>query len=322
MATTYSNLHEEFQGAIRAGDERLREHIDQQIKQVRDAIAYAEAQIRLAHEASERLERERIKRVEEFSANERLQLDKRVAEDAAHLQEHIEMQVGQIAGAVEIADRQTRLAFEAGEKLEKERIENLASYTKAQIESLDLRLREGDERLTKHIEDQVGQIRAALEAVETQTKVAHQAAQELELTRINEIQATMTALNEAGHKMIEQRIAGVQREFKITFDAAQVAIVKAEESTDKRLAGLNALREELSSRWSQAMPREVAEKQFENISERLHSLEIGSSRIEGTTDQSRRHSERLEKWHLWAAGGVLSFFLALIIFAANLLSGT
>lgn len=245
---TYSNLHEEFQSAIRAGDERLRDHIDQEASRLDAAVAAAREAIELALDSADKLELERIKRVEEVNEN---------------------------------------------------RHEDLARRTD-----------EGDRALTTHIAGEFARIGKTLEAGEKASTLALDAGEKLEVTRINELRTALTA-----------QIGNVQREIQIAFDAAQAAIAKAEHANEKRFEGVNEFRGELADRWEKTMPREVAEALISGLADRVHNLELDDSKNKGSYQSERRQKDSVEKWHIWAAGGVLSIVLAILIFTANFLTG-
>lgn len=58
-------LHQEFREAIKDGDSRLRDHIDQSIARLSSAVTASDKQVELALEAAEKLEIERIHRLEQ-----------------------------------------------------------------------------------------------------------------------------------------------------------------------------------------------------------------------------------------------------------------
>lgn len=100
-------------------------------------------------------------------------------------------------------------------------------------------IEEGDARLREHVVNQFAQIAAAVVSAE-----------KLEATQFESL----------------------RREMRLTNDASEKAISKAEGATDKRLEGLNAIRGQLADQASTFMLREVAEAQITDLRKQVAEL--------------------------------------------------
>lgn len=89
-----------------------------------------------------------------------------------------------------------------------------------QLDAQDRRVTEGDERLTDHIKQQVGQLASNLEAAQREVQLALEASEKLELNRIEHI---------------EQRIEAVRREVTLIQESATAAVEKAEKATANQM---------------------------------------------------------------------------------------
>jgi hypothetical protein len=70
----------------------------------------------------------------------------------------------------------------------------------------------------------------------------------------------------------KDRLEGIQRETKLTSDASEQAIAKAEVANEKRFESMDRLRAQLAEQTNAFLPREVAEAQFLRYDQRISDL--------------------------------------------------
>lgn len=148
--------------------------------------------------------------------------------DDVDLREHIEAIFREHQRAIQIADTEREKA------------------AVALREGLAREIREGDERLREHIQNQVSQIREAFDSSE-----------KLEVARIDEV---------------KQLAHGIQREIAASFQAAQLAVQKAEENQRAVNLSQNEFRSTLRDQAAELMPRKETESAFKEIRDQLSDL--------------------------------------------------
>jgi len=163
---------------------------------------------------------------------------------------------------------------------------------KALRQELARNIEEGDRNLRDHIIAQVGQIREALISVE-----------KLDLQR---------------HLTGDQKIEAVARELQIKSDASTEAIAVASVANEKRFESVNEFRDQLAQIIQTFMPREVAEKEIQQIGQRLTRIEDLIATQAGAREARQEQRQQLQPWMIWAAGALL----IIAVFAANLLTGS
>jgi hypothetical protein len=127
--------------------------------------------------------------------------------------------------------------------LQDEEREKAASALRVELERAR---QEGEARLREHITNQIQQIRGDLLSSD-----------KLELARISEV---------------KQLILGVKSEQKLSLDAAQAAVAKAEDSQKVVNASQNEFRGTLKDQAADLMPRKETEQQFAEIRNQLGDL--------------------------------------------------
>jgi hypothetical protein len=177
-----------------------------------------------------------------------------------------------------------RFALENTDRLERERIE----HVKGLISALDRRWEIGDERLREEIRSMREGLLGIIDAQKHAVTIAQ--------------------------------------------DASEKAILKAETANEKRFESANEWRQQSADRersqqeqmtllTNTFLPREVADQQFAAAMGRLSVLEAAQARSSGARDQRQRTGDRSQPVALWAAGATVTILLAILIFAANLLTG-
>jgi DNA repair exonuclease SbcCD ATPase subunit len=111
---------------------------------------------------------------------------------------------------------------------------------------------------------------------------------------------------------IEAALESARRETQFAHEASQKAIEKAEAATEKRFDQVNAFREELSDRWAQTLPREVADAQFAEFAKRLDKTERDLDKRVGAEMATDRRKASVQPWALWIAGAALAVLIVLV----------
>lgn len=297
-----STLHEEFRGAINdgdnrlrdqvaVGDARLREHIDQQIAQIKDAHCVSEAQVQLALNAAEKLELERVERVEARINDGVATLVHRLEEGDARTNEH----VANLKEAMSAAIAAQRLAVTIAQE--------------ANVKAIDKALASVDQRFSELQAASRERMNAMQREVGTAQRVAGEAVDKAELAARLRMDEGDTRLREhigAQYGQISAALEAARRETSFAHAASEKAIAKAEVANEKRFESVNEFRSQLSDQATTFLPREVAESFFNQLSERVRSIEGHQLTAAGASDQQRRTSDRTQPWVIWVAGALIS----------------
>jgi len=141
--------------------------------------------------------------------------------------------------------------------------------------SLAEAIREGDQNLRVHIASQVDQIAAALSSAE---KLSSEQIATVSAKIVSQREEMILRDASARDLLIQANTANDLR-VREAFAASEAAIDKAEQATEKRLEGLNAMRDQLRDQAGTFMLREIADSQFgelrkliSEIAERLGKL--------------------------------------------------
>ena len=176
------------------------------------------------------------------------QPEDRRATDRVPLRQYVDAQLGDLRRALDRAVDGVPLREHVEAILQEQR--KAVEMAEREREKAALALREqqqeGDARLADHIEQQVAQIRAALDAAE-----------KLEVQRLD----SMRSLTES-----------VRRELVLVQEAAARAIEKAESANEKRFESVNEFRAQLTEQTASFLPREVAESQFAELRRAITEL--------------------------------------------------
>lgn len=208
------------------------------------------------------------------------------------------VEIARLAAAIDASNLQTQLALASAEKLELERI---------------------------------GAVRQGLNvATDERAKAADVLRGELDRTAAalrKDTEQQLVALKE----LIFALVAAKSAEFSAVHVAAEKAIEKQETSNQlwreqaNEWRGQSADREATRARENASLiatflPREVADQQFAQFTVRVSSLEANRNNNDGANQASERRENRTQPWHLWMAGGVLTFVIACIVILANVLT--
>ncbi|MEO7397381.1 MAG: hypothetical protein ABIW84_02350, partial [Ilumatobacteraceae bacterium] len=185
----------------------------------------------------------------------------------------------------------------------------------------------GDAALDKHIKQEIFRVTAALAS-----------SNELELARIESVASTAKAANDAAiadNTAIRNEIAAVQREILLYAKEREKAIEKQAADTADRFHLANewrqqsidrerSQREETTKLANTFLPREVADSQFERAHadrnsnlQRIVVIEQQLAILNSREIDSEKRHDKLQPWMLWAAGTVMSIFIAVMVFAAK-----
>lgn len=291
---------DDLKDLLSEADRRLREHISLETQRIQQSVDDVTALIHAENAGNEKLNNAHVARLDEKIGALNEQLDRRLhaARDRldAIFEEH------RVQGMVAEQERE--------------------KAAKALRDELNRAIRDGDQALSRHIDQQVLQIEAALGSAE-----------KLELQRFEEVKA-----------MVES----VHREVGLTFEASERAIQKAEAAYEKRFAAQNAFREQLADQTNTFIPREVFDAQVRELRSKIEDAAASGANFlprevfdrtvvewsawrdgvtktlaesSGTQSAVRRQGDKSQAWQIWAAGGVLTVVLALVIFVANILTG-
>lgn len=208
------------------------------------------------------------------------------------------VEIARLAAAIDASNLQTQLALASAEKLELERI---------------------------------GAVRQGLNvATDERAKAADVLRGELDRTAAalrKDTEQQLVALKE----LIFALVAAKSAEFGAVHVAAEKAIEKQETSNQlwreqaNEWRGQSADRETTRARENASLvatflPREVADHQFAQFTARISSLEANRNSNDGASQATERRENRAQPWHLWMAGGVLTFVIACIVILANVLT--
>ncbi len=91
--------------------------------------------------------------------------------------------------------------------------------------------------------------------------------------RINEGDAHLRQHIDQQVVQIQQALDAARRETNIIHDSSEKAIQKAEGSSEKRFAAVNAFREQLNDQAKDFMPREVADAQIKELDKRISAIQ-------------------------------------------------
>lgn len=196
------------------------------------------------------------------------------------LREYVEALLNEVRRATEIAERERSTAAIAL-RTEQRHAEDVAERERekaaqALATALQQAIKEGDERLREHIQNQVEQINAALISIEKAAQLRH----------------------DANRTQLEDRFHYTER-----------AVAKAERANEDRFKSVNEFREQLSDQAAHFLPREVADTQFAGLLRRIEvngdalasmrttfvTREAFDARLDELTKQVNRISETLGK---------------------------
>ncbi len=129
--------------------------------------------------------------------------------------------------------------------------------------------------------------RAAQQLRETQQKAMDQAERE-KVAAAEILAAGLKQMIDSGDEGLRlhiqaqtQQLESTRREMGIINEASEKAIAKAEAANEKRFAGVNEFRQQLSDQAKEFMPRELAESQFADMHKEINLIRQGQSTSEG-----------------------------------------
>ncbi len=129
--------------------------------------------------------------------------------------------------------------------------------------------------------------RAAQELRETQAAAVDQAERE-RVKAADVLLQNMTQMIDSRYEGLRlhiraqaEQLEATRREMAITNDASEKAIAKAEAANEKRFAGVNEFRQQLSDQAKEFMPRELAESQFADMHKEINLIRQGQNTSEG-----------------------------------------
>ena len=118
-------------------------------------------------------------------------------------------------------------------------------------------------------------------------------------------------------------IEGTRRELDIRHGASQEAIRKQDAATEKRFEAVNEFREQLREQTSQFIPREVAEKEFNRLAQRIEEQKERLDKASGQElgEEKSKSARQLATGKIIAAIAATGSILGGMIVAANALTG-
>lgn len=202
------------------------------------------------------------------------------------LHDHIEKIFEEKQRATEIAEREREKASQTLQ-VERNRATDVAERERekaAQALSVTLAqaIREGDERLREHIQNQVEQINAALTSVEEKAII---------------------------------RQEGTQQQIDNRFHYTETAVAKAEANNEKRFASVNEFRSQLSDQVTTFLPREVAEAQLEELRKAMSTVHSRLDLIQGhgTGETETRSRQQVSIGQLIGIVSLVIAFAAILV---------
>lgn len=101
----------------------------------------------------------------------------------------------------------------------------------------------------------------------------------------------MIAMLDGQERRFNERIESLTKSIELSLHAAEKAILKAENATERRLEGLNELRAVTEDRAKEFIPRAVAEALTQRLGERIDAL---AERYAERIDELQSRLDRLE----------------------------
>lgn len=268
------------QRSLTSVDDRLREHVEQEVRNLNTALQAADVLERervalLTTQADERgaawqtqMEQlqQQIDRRLDTQLRERTDTERHLQQQVEAARAHADEKTAALAEKTYTHLDESRRAVEMAEREREKAAQALAG-------NLARAIAEGDERLREHIEQQVSQIRSALD--------------------------------------------GARRETQFAADAQKEAIAKADAANDKRFTAVNEFRSELGDRWAQTMPREVAEAQIVELKKAMDAIHRRLDIQQGGETVRERSEVQATGWKLAVAGFAVTLVVTLVVIISN-----
>lgn len=138
------------------------------------------------------------------------------------------------------------------------------------------------------------------------------------------LEQRITALEQ----LLDDRIGALREERKIVTSSQQMALEKAQVSTQEavhqvaltmnhRLEGMNEFRQQLSDQTATFVTREVLDTRLTEVDKRIGSIESALAEQRGATETALRRANSDLTWKVAIVGFVISVGLTAVVLLAN-----
>lgn len=237
------------------------------------------------------------------------QLKERLDASDRQRQRAVELEAESSSSAIDLVSKNQAQRLQEMERLLSHKIECSESELGVRVEAI----KEAGDKLAAERD------RAAQQLRETQAKAMEQA--EREKVAAAEILSTgLKQMIDSGDEGLRlhiqaqtQQLESTRREMGIINEASEKAIAKAEAANEKRFAGVNEFRQQLSDQAKEFMPRELAESQFSDIHKEVSLLRQGHDKSAGRSVQAETSLGRM----IAVAAIIIPVVIAIVVVVVN-----